>query len=136
MPGRYADILHRVKMQNLCIAENLHFADDAPMGKTLHKAEVGRRLRTAIEALGITQVAAAQIMEVSPSKLGNWVRGDHYPDPWSVALFCNRYGVSADWVYRGLVSGSSSVVADALWKAEQAVPAVQTAAAAQEDETS
>ena len=90
------------------------------MSNAQHQIRVGERLRLAIEAKGLTQVAVCKALGVSTSKLGNWLRGDNYPDPYFIKRFCDRYGVSADWIYRGVVSGMSADVADALWKREAA----------------
>lgn len=120
MTGSYAGILHSVKPQNICIAKKALTSDHEAMSNAIHRAEVGRRLRVAIEALGLTQVAVCRELGESTTKLGNWLRGDHYPDEWFVARFCDRYGITADWIYRGVVSGVASDVASELWKAEQA----------------
>ena len=76
--------------------------------RSLHKAQVGRRLRAAIEALGITQTEVGRALGVAPSKLGNWLRGDNYPTPWFVKRFCDRYGMTTEWIYRGIVTGLPS----------------------------
>lgn len=90
------------------------------MGNAIHKSAVGRRLRVAIEALGLSQAAVCREFGESPPKLGNWLRGDNYPDEWFIARFCDRYGITTDWIYRGMVAGVASDVAGAIWKAEQA----------------
>ena len=93
--------------------------DDRRVSEKQHKAEVGRRLRAAIEALGLTQTEVAHVLGVTPSKLGNWLRGDNYPAAWPMKLFCDRYGISADWIYRGIVAGMAKDLADKLWPSEQ-----------------
>jgi transcriptional regulator with XRE-family HTH domain len=90
------------------------------MSESMHKVDVGRRLMAAIEALGLSQADVTRALAVSASKLGNWLRGDNYPSEWFVKQFCDRYGVTTDWIYRGIVTGMDSSLADALWKAEQA----------------
>jgi transcriptional regulator with XRE-family HTH domain len=99
------------------------------VSESLHKAQVGRRLRAAIETLGITQTEVAKALGVTPSKLGNWLRGDNYPTAWFVKRFCDRYGITTDWIYRGIVSGMSSHLADELWKSEQAASLKEVEAA-------
>jgi hypothetical protein len=37
-----------------------------------------------------------------------------------VKQFCDRYGITTDWLYRGTVVGIDSSLADILWKSEQA----------------
>jgi transcriptional regulator with XRE-family HTH domain len=90
--------------------------------ETIHRAQVGRRLRAAIDILGLTQTDVAKTLGASPSKLGNWIRGDNYPSEWFVKQFCDRYGITTDWLYRGLVFGMDANLADALWKFERAPP--------------
>jgi transcriptional regulator with XRE-family HTH domain len=89
------------------------------MSESLHRAQVGRRLRAAIEALGVSQTEVAKGLEITPSKLGNWLRGDNYPAEWFVKRFCDRYGVTTEWIYRGIVTGMASELADTLWRGEQ-----------------
>ena len=130
----YAGFLHTVKRPVVCIAENLHRSKNPVMNKTAHRVAVGRRLLMAIEAVNLTQAQVARQFGVSASKLGNWLRGDHYPDEYFIKQFCDRHGVTTDWVYRGVVSGVSTGVADVLWKAEREIQAVQPAAAHPADE--
>jgi transcriptional regulator with XRE-family HTH domain len=89
------------------------------MSETVHKIQVGRRLRAAIEALGLSQTDVANLLDTAPSKLGNWLRGDNYPSEWFIKRFCDRYGVTTDWIYRGIVTGMPSLLADRLWKFEK-----------------
>lgn len=57
-----------------------------------------------MEALGVTQAQVSRTLGVSPSLLGNWKRGDHYPDPFLMTVFCERYKVTMDYLYRGVIS--------------------------------
>jgi transcriptional regulator with XRE-family HTH domain len=118
--ARYAEFLHSSIAQKVCIAQSLPWPDYQAMTNALHKVEVANRLRLAIEAIGSSQIDVCRELNISPSKLGNWLRGDNYPDPWFVKQFCDRYGVTSDWIYRGLASGAASGVAGALWRAAQA----------------
>ena len=96
-----------------------------------HKRLVGDRLRIAIEALGKRPVDICRMFDVAQPKLGNWMRGDHYPDPWFIVRFCDRFNLSADYFYRGRVSSAMDCsLADALWAAEGAAQREQQAQAA------
>ena len=99
------------------------------MAATPHKRIIGWRLRVAIEALGMNYTEAGELFGVSKSKLGNWMRGDDYPAPYFIERFCDRFGVTADWIYRGEVSGISGELADILWGAAQASEAASQGAA-------
>lgn len=92
-----------------------------PMSNSLHRRQTGARLGIAIQAIGKSQADICRAMGVSPSKLGNWLRGDYYPDPYFVSRFCDRFSVTTDWIYRGQVaSPMGDALADALWAAAQA----------------
>lgn len=90
------------------------------MGPKEYKRRVGEWLRQAIEAQGVTQSHVARMFGVSPSKLGNWLRGDNFPDQYFIARFCNHFGVSADWIYRGQIGGMSGVAAERMWERTEA----------------
>lgn len=90
------------------------------MSNSTHRRQTGSRLGIAIEALGKTQAEVCRALGVSPSKLGNWLRGDYYPDPYFVAQFCDRYGITADWIYRNQAGAVAGDVGDALWVAARA----------------
>ncbi|WP_265886660.1 helix-turn-helix domain-containing protein [Roseomonas mucosa] len=81
---------------------------------TNHKHEVGARLRLAMEAQGLSQSDLSRVLHVSLSKIGNWLRGDNYPDAYLMTVFCDRYGVTMDWLYRGKIAGLPSEMADGL----------------------
>ncbi len=81
---------------------------DAPQ----HKAIVGANLRRAIEAIGITPAQAARVAGVSPSRLGNWMRGANYPDPLALLRLRARFGVTLDYIYAGDLAGLPRALAD------------------------
>ena len=71
------------------------------VGKTDHIRQCGARLRQLIDALGISYSEAARDMRITPSQLGNWMRGQSYPAPHNLYIFCRIRGVTFDWVYLG-----------------------------------
>jgi transcriptional regulator with XRE-family HTH domain len=84
-----------------------------------YKEFIGHQLMLAREAVGLTQAKMARKYEMSPNKLNQWERGLYYPDPWFLKSFCNDYGFTTDWFYRGLKGGVSSERADDLRRAEE-----------------
>lgn len=85
------------------------------MAVSQHKAEVGNRLRIAIEAThGPNLMDWCRDYEVSRFKLGNWLRGDNYPDPVILSRYCADNGLTMDWFYRESLVGVASGVAAAL----------------------
>jgi len=86
-----------------------------------HRAEVGRRLGVTIAALGLKQkemVENFSYLGVTTSKLANWLRGEYYPNEWFLVNFCERYGITTDWLLLGRPNDIRQDVADALWKGE------------------
>ncbi len=81
---------------------------------TVHKEQVCTRLKMAREAVGIGQAKLARSYGVAPNKWNQWEKGLHYPAPHIIARFCDDYGFSADWFYRGILAGVSVERADDL----------------------
>lgn len=102
--------------------ERLEGAEYVPMTNSKHKRDVAGRLQLTIEALELKQVEVAATLGISLSKLGNWLRGDAYPNEFLMTVFCERYGVTMDWLYRGLIFGLPKEMADGLAKAKAASP--------------
>ena len=90
---------------------------------------VAQNMERAMEALGLTRSDAAKTMGISLQKLGNWLRPDNYPDPYLITVFCDRYGVTTDFIYRGIVSGLQKNVADDLARVAKASSVEQKAEA-------
>lgn len=93
------------------------------MKKHDHKQSVAANLRVIIAVIGGKQNEIARRIGSTPSKLGNWMRGDNYPDPWSMYLLCEFYGVTMDWIYRGKTYGLPVELVDGLKAKGEASPA-------------
>ena len=123
----------RISMPELLHSHPGAWVRQSGVNATSHKLLVGDRLRMAIEALGKRPVDVCRIFDVAPSKLGNWMRGEHYPDPWFIVRFCDRFNVTADYFYRGRVSSAMDApLADALWAKAEAAQRAHLERAAQE----
>jgi transcriptional regulator with XRE-family HTH domain len=70
-----------------------------------HQVASGRRLRQIIDAAGISYVEAADMMGISKSNLGNWMRGDAPIGSYALYQFCVQTGATADWVLLGDPAG-------------------------------
>lgn len=108
------DFLHPV--QRGCIAQYGPM-QTAILGVTDHQRVVGHRLRKLIDALGISYVEAGKDMDVSKSKLGNWMRGDNYPDPHAIYRFCRARRINSgvfDFIFLGDYSGLPQRIAEPL----------------------
>ncbi|EHL99347.1 DNA-binding helix-turn-helix protein [Acetobacteraceae bacterium AT-5844] len=85
-----------------------------------YRIAVGHRLRRLIKACRLKQVDAAEAMGVTRNHLGNWLRGDAYPNPYAIYKFCRSHGVNTDYIYLGDYSGLPKWIGDAVEKAELA----------------
>lgn len=72
------------------------------------------RLRLAMEALAVPKGDIAKEIGVSQSRLSNWITNQNKPDWFSVARFCQRYGVSADWLLLGDEAGLRKSMVESL----------------------
>ena len=79
----------------------------AGSGGLTHKQIVGRNLRITIAAVELRPADAAREMGISPSKLGNWLRGDNYPDPLLITRFCADHTAPLEMVYQGTAAFAS-----------------------------
>lgn len=116
-------------MKKCCIAHERLPAHLPHVDASVHKVQVGERLRLAIEALGLTQAAVARSLGVSPTKLGNWIRGDNYPPPLILVQLADRWNITSDWLIRGKIAGTASPLADELWKSASALEEEKSVAA-------
>lgn len=81
-----------------------------------HMRAVGARLRRLIDALGIQYVEAAADMGIPKNQIGNWMRGEAYPRPYNLYLFCRKRGVSCDYVLLGDPAGLRGPVYQAVMR--------------------
>jgi len=98
-------------------------ANSLPMTSSLHMARVAERLRLFMELRGVKTVEAAKFLGVTTSKFGNWTGGRAYPNEYLMTLFCARYGMTMDYLYRGMTFGLPGDVADDLARAEAEISA-------------
>ena len=86
--------------------------------------EVGLRLASTRNALGLTQEQLGNEINVSRTALGNWEKGIRLPDPAAIMRLAERFGIPMDWVYRGDPGGLPQRYAPALlgkisWSSEE-----------------
>lgn len=90
------------------------------MAKTQHTIDTGIRLRVAIESTGKSKAAWARKYGVSESNVGNWMRGDSYPNLEALIAFCDDEGLTLDWFFRGILVGVVDAWAERLRRPKQA----------------
>lgn len=99
----------------------------AQQQKTDWSIEVGRRLRAAREAVGVTQNELAEAIGAGKPPLGgkrlsNWEAGDKMLPPSFAAAIAERHGLTTDFFYRGNTGG---IEARLITKIEKALAGVQ-----------
>jgi len=62
---------------------------------------IGRRLAAARVALEKTQAEISRALGCKPNTWSVYESGDRMPDPETMALFADKFGITTDWVYRG-----------------------------------
>lgn len=65
----------------------------------------GDRLRMSRIALGKTQAELARVLLISPQRWNNYERGARPIDIEFAVRLCERFGLTLDWLYRGVMSG-------------------------------
>lgn len=69
---------------------------------SMDKPEViGMRIRQARKALGLTQIDVCERLGVHPPTWNNFERGRRLPRYPAIVAFCDEYGVTMDWIFRG-----------------------------------
>ncbi len=70
-----------------------------------HLVPIGDRLRKARKAVDVSQTAAAKLVGVTPQAWSQWELGKRPFDFEAAIIFCDRYNVTLDWLYRGQPAG-------------------------------
>ena len=61
-------------------------------------AELGQRIRSQRERLGLKQIDIAHALQVSPQAVSKWERGENGPDLTILGTLAQLLGVSTDWL--------------------------------------
>ena len=93
-----ASFLHRVQPSFTAPSATM---ETPLMPQSEHQVACGFRLRRLIDACEISYVRAAADMGVSKQRLGNWMRGDNYPELYALYRFARLRGVNTDYVFLG-----------------------------------
>lgn len=66
---------------------------------------LGERLEATRLALGLKHIEMARVAEVSAQRWSNYVRGERPIDIEPASRLCDRYHLTLDWIYRGVIVG-------------------------------
>lgn len=83
---------------------------------------MGSRLAWVREAVGIKQAKMAELLGIGQQAMSRYETGQRIPDPYIMLIFCSRFKVSMDYVYRGSLNGVHVRLAELL---EEAHPELQ-----------
>lgn len=76
--------------------------------------QIGERLRLTREALRKTQTEFAKLAGINLSAYNQYEQGKKRPSPETVALLCDTYDLTADWVYFGEIDNLRYALAKAI----------------------
>ena len=76
------------------------------------KADLGKRLRGARQAAGLTQEAVSEAIGVHAPVISSWERGHSEPLAGKIPVLADLYGVTADWIL-GRESAAQTVMEEA-----------------------
>lgn len=66
---------------------------------------IGERLSMVVAIVGVSQSAIGREIGVDQSTVTKWLKGQRVPSVYQMALFCETYGCSLDFIYRGSLVG-------------------------------
>jgi transcriptional regulator with XRE-family HTH domain len=94
----------------------------AENGKTDLSVEVGRRLRAARRALGVSQNSLAKAIGAGDppqggKRLSNWEKGEKMLPPEFATAIAQRHGLTTDFFYRNITGGIEVRLLEAIEKA-------------------
>lgn len=66
---------------------------------------VARRLTLSRTVLGFSQAEVCRFLGVKHNTWSMWEGAKNLPDPLIMAMYCDRFGVTLDYIYRGRLDG-------------------------------
>jgi len=70
-----------------------------PVGDILRLA--GQRLRAVRDLASVTQEVICEVLRVDQSTWSKWERGERMPALPAMLTFCDRFGLTLDFIFRG-----------------------------------
>jgi transcriptional regulator with XRE-family HTH domain len=92
-----------------------HHAEVPADDKDAFAAAIGARIRESRLAHGMSQTQLARAIEVERNSITRWETGAGLPDAINVDRLSRAFGVTADWLLRGVDSPQPRVVLEA-WR--------------------
>lgn len=68
------------------------------------RSEIGRRLKATRQALGLRARDVHRATGIGESTWSQYENGRRFPELLQILPFADRFGVSLDWIYRGILS--------------------------------
>ena len=72
---------------------------------TQFTTSAGKRMQMIATVANLSQSEIARAVRVDQSTVNKWFAGTRLPSVYQMALFCEEYGASLDFIYRGSLSG-------------------------------
>lgn len=68
-------------------------------------SSIGERLQMVATVAGLSQSEIGRAVRVDQSTVNKWFHGDRLPSVYQMVLFCEAYGCSLEFIYRGSFDG-------------------------------
>lgn len=85
-----------------------------PLPEEASREHIGARIRLTRKALNITPTFVCSELGMRRSTWSMNEAGNSLPNPLDMIRFCDRFGASLDWIYRGKMNGLSHELASAI----------------------
>lgn len=72
---------------------------------SVHRKAVAERLTMVRTIIQPNRVIISELFGVHHTVWQKWEDGRNYPDPEVMARFCDQWGVTMDWLFRGRMEG-------------------------------
>jgi len=76
-----------------------------PLPAGTSREDIGSRIRVTRKALGYSPTEVCSELGIRRSTWSMNEAGKSLPNPYDMIRFCERYGPSLDWIYRGKLTG-------------------------------
>jgi transcriptional regulator with XRE-family HTH domain len=86
------------------------------------RIEIGRRLKATRQALGLRTRDVHRATGIAESTWSQYENGRRFPDLLQILPFAERFGISLDWIYRGIITAVPYEIAQRVLDAQLSAP--------------
>jgi DNA-binding XRE family transcriptional regulator len=105
LQGQFAMMgISTARLSNSGMSRRAAIAEDDLQASTF-TAAAGRRMQMVAAVAELSQSEIARAVRVDQSTVNKWFAGKRLPSVYQVSMFCEAYGASLDFIYRGSLVG-------------------------------